>query len=96
MNTKHISQRFVSGLIAVLSVTSLALLLLQSAFPRISGQSLAGLFQSGKTSLLDLYQTFAGGGSFWWADSARECLVATLILTAAFSLFGLRMSRDTK
>jgi hypothetical protein len=96
MKTKQISQRFVSGLIAALSVTSLACLLLQLAIPRVSGQALAGLFQSGRMSLLDLYQTFAGGGSFWWADSARECLVATLILTATFSLFSLRMSRQAK
>jgi hypothetical protein len=96
MNTKQISQRFVSGLVAALSITSLALLLVQLAIPPISGQALARLFQSGRMPLLDLYQTFAGGGSVWWAGSVRECLVATWILTTAFALFSLRMSRGTK
>ena len=96
MKTKQISQRFVSGLIAALSITSLALLFLQLAVFRASGQALEGMFQSSRISLLALYQTFAGGGSFWWADSVRECLVATLILTASFALFSLRMSRQSK
>jgi hypothetical protein len=96
MKTKQISQRFVSGLIAVLSITSLALLLVQLAIPTISGQALARLFQSGRMSVLDLYQTFAGGGSVWWAHSVRECLVVTLIMTTAFALLSLRMSRETK
>ena len=96
MNTKYIRQRFVSGLLAVLSITSLALLLLQFAIPRLSGQALARGFQSGTLSLLDLYQRFAGGGSFWRADFLRECLVVSLILMVVFSLFSFRMSRDSK
>ena len=64
MNTKHIRLRFVSGLLAVLSITSLALLLLQFAIPGIRARAFASLVQSGKVSFLDLYQRFAGGGSF--------------------------------
>ena len=96
MNTKHIRQRFVRGLLAVLSVTSLALLLLQFAIPSISARELASLFQSGKMSMLELYVAFAGGGSFCCTDYLRECLLVTLVLMVVLSLFSLRMSRETK
>jgi hypothetical protein len=96
MNTKQIRPRFISGLVAALSATSLALLLMQLATLRVSGQALGSLFQPGGMSLLGLYREFDSGGSFWWADPVRECLLATLILTAAFSLFSLRMSRQTR
>jgi hypothetical protein len=96
MKTKYIRQSFISGLLAVLSVTSLVLLLLQFATPRVSRQGLASLFQSGKMSVLDLYQTYGGGRSFWWANSLREYLLVSLILIVVFSLISFRMARDSK
>jgi hypothetical protein len=95
MKTKHIHQRFISGLLAVLSIASLAMLLL-ARFVRpsaLDSAALASYFQSGKTPLLDLYARFAGGGSNWLATSLSECLAVSLILIVAFSLFSLRLAR---
>lgn len=96
MESNHIRQIFISGLLAVLSVTSLAFLRLWFATPRTSGQTLVSLFNSGKISLLDLYQRFPGSGSFWQSEFLRECLLANLVLLLVFCLFSFFISRHSK
>ena len=60
MKTKFTTQRFISGLLLILSVTSLITLLLQLKTPGINGDGLARVFQSGGT-ITDAYEMFSRG-----------------------------------
>ena len=94
MKTRYIRQGFVSSLVVILSVTSLALLLLQFTIPAIHRHAFVLLLKSGKVSMGDVYANFTGGASYW-TDFVRECLLLSLILTALFSLMRLRLSRPS-
>src|SRR6266550_684254 len=60
MKTRYVGQRFVSGLLVILSITTWAMLLLQVRTPGIAEGRLARLFQSGGT-VTDAYALFNSG-----------------------------------
>jgi hypothetical protein len=95
MKTKYVSQRFISSMLVISGVSSLAILLAQFLRPAaLDGATLASYFQSGKTPLLDLYVTFGGGTHH--SDFMIECLVLSLILTALFALLCFRLSKQSR
>src|SRR5208283_2302099 len=86
MNNKYMRQRFINGLLVILSVTSLALLWLQF---------LTSVLGSPKSTMdaLEFNSRLTGGGFYWWTEIVQGFLVITLVLTALFSLLSLRLSR---
>ena len=93
MKTKFVSQRFFSGLLVILSVTSLAMLL-QFGTPGISGDRLARLVRSGGT-VTDAYALF-NSGALSRAASGPAYLLVSLGLIALLSLLSLHLSRQPK
>ena len=95
MKTKYISKRFISSMLVIFSITSLAMLLAPFLRPpALDSATLTSYFQSGKTPLLDLYATFGGGAHH--TDFMLECLVLSLILTALFALLNFRLSKHSR
>jgi len=89
MKTKYMRPGFISGLLAILSLTSLALLRLQfltSAVGRPAGQM----------DPLELHPGLAGGAAYWLPIFVQGFLLLTLVLTALFSLFSLQLSRRSE
>ncbi len=79
-----ISQKFVSGSLVTFSLASLVMLSLWLRRPIPDPATLASLFKSDKLSLLNLYNTFAGGAHR--SDFALAYLALSLILTAVFAV----------
>ena len=89
MKTKYMRQAFISGLLAILSVTSLALLRLQFLTSAVGGPA-------GKMDPLDLHSGLASGAAYWLPIFVQGFLLLTLVLTALFSLFSLQLSRRSE
>ena len=89
MNNKYMRQRFISGLLVTLSVTSLALLRLQVWVS-------AAVSSKGAMDLPAMNSRFGGWAHYWWPDVVMACLFLTLTLTALAALFSLRLSKGQK
>jgi len=85
----NLRPRFISGVLAILSITSLALLRLKY-LAYVMGRP------TGRMEPFDLHSVFAGSSSMWWTDFANDFLLLTLVLTALFSLFSFRRSRRSE
>ena len=86
MNKKLMRQRFTSGLLVILSVTSMALLGLQFLT--------TALGSPGSTmDMRNFDSRLASGGFYWWTDIVEGLLLLTLVIIALISLFNLRLSR---
>jgi len=96
MKTNDITQRFISGVLVISGIASLAMLLLEFATPAIHAAKVAGAFKAGKISLVDLYAVFNGNALLDHTDFMHECLVLSLILTALFALFRFRLSKQSR
>jgi len=94
MKIKYTNQRFISGLLVVLSVTSLVMLLLQFSTPGTNGDRLARVFQSGGT-ITYAYALF-NSGAFSRAAYGPELLLLSLGLIALLSLLNFHLSRQAK
>jgi hypothetical protein len=86
MINKYRHQRFISGLLVALSVTSLVLLRLQ-VWVSATGSS------KGSAALPDMNSRFGGWAYYAWPDMAQVSLLLTLVMIAMIALFNLRMSR---
>jgi len=85
MNKKLMRQRFTSGLLVVLSVTSMALLGLQFLT--------TALGSPGSTmDMRNFDSRLASGGFYWWTDIVEGLLLLTLVIIALISIFNLRLS----
>jgi hypothetical protein len=83
-NHYQIRQQFISWLLATFSIASLLLLPLQY-LP-------LGLRRPVEIAdTLCLHSWFPQGAPYWWTDIVPKVLVATLVLTAVFSLLNLRL-----
>ena len=94
MKTKYTNQRFISGLLVILSVASLAMLLLQFRTPAVGADRVAGLMKSG-TTLPDMYALFTSG-AFSRASCGPQYLLVCLGWIALLSLFSFHSSRQPK
>src|SRR5438034_1210195 len=92
MKTKYTNQRFISGLLVLLSVTSLALLLLQFRTPAVGRSGVAELLKSG-TTVPDMYALFSTG-AFSRAACGPGYLLVSLSLIALLSLQSFHSSRQ--
>lgn len=81
-------QRFISGLLAILSIASLALLQLQHWTSAAAGST-------GAKRLFDLHTVFADGAPGLWRDFVPGFLCLTLVVTALFSLLSFGSARRT-
>lgn len=88
-NSYQIRQQFISRLLATFSIASLILLPLQ-----FLPVGLRSPDETGDT--LSLYSWFPQGAPYWWTDIVPQVLVATLVLTAVFSLLNLRLLRKSE
>jgi hypothetical protein len=89
MNTEHIRQQFIARLLAIFSIASLVLLPLQF-LPW-------GLHRPmGDADTLNLHSGFPVGAPYWWTDIVPKFLLVTLVLTAVFSLFSLRLLKRSQ
>ena len=86
MKTKYMRPGFISGLLAILSVISLALLRLQFLTSAIGRPA-------GRMDPLDLHSGLAGGTAYWLPIFVHGFLLLTLVLTALCSLVSLQLSR---
>jgi hypothetical protein len=89
MKLKPIRQQFISRLLATLSIASLVLLPMQ-CLPWGLRRPMA----DADTSSLPSW--FPQCAPYWWMDVVPKVLVATLILTAVFSLLNLRLLKKSQ
>jgi hypothetical protein len=94
MKTKYTNQLLISGLLVVLSVSSLLMLLLQLRAPGISGDRLARAFQSGGT-VMKAYALFDSGALTHVAYGPGYLLVS-LSLIALISLLSFHSERQSQ
>ena len=95
ITTKYISQRFISNMLVIFGVTSLAMLSLEFVTPAIYAARLAGAFQPGKLSLPELYAGFNGNALLNNTIFVHECFILSLILTALFALLRFRLLKQS-
>jgi hypothetical protein len=88
LKLKQIRQQFISRLLATLSIASLVLLPLQ-CLP----WGLRRPMEDADTSSLPSW--FPQCAPYWWMDIVPKVLVATLVLTAVFSLLNLRLLKNS-
>jgi len=86
MNENLMRQRFISGLLVILSVTSMALLKLQFLTSALGSPA-------STTGAGNIDSRLAGGGFYWWTDIMQGLLLLNLLIVALISLFNLRLSR---
>src|SRR5260370_23323525 len=91
MKTKYTNQRFISGLLVILSVTSLAMLLLQFTTPAVGGPRVADFVRSGSTAP-DMYALFTSD-AFRSGAYGPEYLLVSLSVIALLSLLSFHSSR---
>src|ERR1700690_2339226 len=89
MKYKYMRQRFISGLLVTLSVTSLALL-------RLQVWVLTAVGSKNAMDLPDMNSRFGGWTYFWWPDMVQVSLLLTLTLTALAALVSLRLAKSQK
>jgi len=89
MKLKPIRQQFISRLLATLSIASLVLLSMQ-CLP----WGLRRPIEDADTSSLPSW--FPQCAPYWWMDIVPKVLVATLFLTAVFSLLNLRLLKNSQ
>jgi len=89
MKLKPIRQQFISRLLATLSIASLVLLPMQ-CLP----WGLRRPIEDADTSSLPSW--FPQCAPYWWMDIVPKVLVATLVLTAVFSLLNLWLFRKSE
>lgn len=88
-NYPPIRQQFISRLLATFSIASLILLPLQF-LP-------VGLrWHMDNADEISLRSWFPQGAPYWWMEIVPQVLVATLVLTAVFSLLNLRLLRKSE
>jgi len=97
MKTKYTTQLLISGLLVVLSVSSLAMLLLQLRTPGISGHRLARAFQTSGTAM-QAYTLFDSGAFTHVAYGPGYLLVSLslLVLLSLLSFHSARQSQEQK
>jgi hypothetical protein len=89
MNLTQIRQQFISRLLATLSIASLVLLSLQ-----FLPCGLRRPVEDADTTSLPSW--FPQCAPYWWMDIVPKVLVATLVLTAVFSLLNLRLLKKSQ
>jgi hypothetical protein len=85
MKGKYMRQRFISGLLVTLGISSLALL-------RLQNWVLTEVGSKNPMDLPDLNSRFGGWAYFWWPDMVQVSLLLALSLTTVVALFSLRLS----
>ena len=94
MKIRYVSQRFVSGLLVILSITSLAMLLLLVRTPDIAGDRLARLLQSGGT-VTDAYALF-NSGALSRATSGPAYFFVSWVLITLLSWLSFHLSQQPR
>ena len=89
LNHQPIRQRFISGLLATFSLASLVLLPMQYLPWGLR-------WPIENTDTLSLHSWFPAHAPYWWTDIVPKVLVATLVLTAVFSLLNLRLLKKSQ
>jgi len=89
MKNRYMRERFISGLLVILSVTSLALFGLQLWTSALGSPP----------SVVDdvkIDSRLLGGGFYWWTTLVQAFLLLTLVLMALGSLVSLRLTRRSE
>ena len=95
INTRFISQKFISSMLVISSGSSLAMLYLWLLRPASEAARMRNAIESGKMSLWDLFAAFNGNALLDQTNFVSECLLLSLMLTALFTLLTFYWTKQT-